>query len=464
LGPVATRVARDLGVEWWPWQRYVMDTSLESGRKRTGKLARLRASQVGVLVPRQCGKSIIARVRAWTQCLLPELDGVPELVGGVVGPQHVVWLCQDRSGAVRAWLDAVDALMASPYRELVRRVKLQRGEECVTFYNGSWCRIATPSRTGPRGLDCDLVILDEALAHDVSLLGALAPTQAQRDQAVRSLGAQLVALSSEGDERSTLLATLSEVGRRAVAEGDRSRAWFEWSAPPDADVYNPDTWRAAIPTLDRPGGISTEFIRLQSETMDVDDFRREYLCLHTPRPAQQVINVESWNEAPYGVPGGAVVFGVDSTPTGSAAALVAVGTSTRGHAVEIVEARSGIDWLTSATVDRAKRWGAPVVLDSAGPTAWLAPALEQADVQVVRIKAGDVFAAASRFAVLVDEGRVAHARDARFEAAVSQAVRRRSGDRWGFDRYAADVSVLVASALAIWAIETTQVLQSQVWG
>ena len=272
-----------------------------------------------------------------------------------------------------------------------------------------------------------------------------------------------MALSSAGDDRSTLLNTMAEVGRRAVLEGDRTRHWYEWSAEPDADPYDPATWAAAIPTLDRPGGISTEFIRLQAETMDGDDFRREYLCLHTPRPAQQVIDPDRWEQAPSGAPRGAIVFGVDITPSGSAASLVAVGTDDRGHVIELVEAVGGIDWLTSATIQRAKRWDAPVVLDGTGPAAWLAPALEQASVEVIRVKAGDVLAAASRFAVLVDEGRIVHLPDARFDAAIASAVRRRSGDRWGFDRNSGDVSALVAAALGVWAVETTQVLQVQVW-
>jgi hypothetical protein len=469
LGGAAATVARGLGVEWWPWQRYVADTSMELRRRRLSvqqldaPRVRFVSGQVGVEVPRQCGKSIVARVRGWTQCLLPELDGVEELCGGAVGAQHVGWLCQDRANAIRSWLDAVDMLMQSEYRSAVRRVRTQRGDESVAFKNGSYLRVVTPSRTGPRGLDLDLILLDEALAHEVALLAALAPTQAARDQNPRSIGSQLLALSSEGDERSTLLATLAEVGRRAVAEGDRTRMWFEWSADPEADPYDPRTWALAIPTLDRPGGISTEFIRMQSETMDVDDFRREYLCLHTPRPAAQVIDPDRWELSPRGAPSGAIVFAVDITPSGSSASLVAVGSADRGYAVELVDSAPGVEWLTSATIEKAKRWGAPVVLDGNGPAAWLAPALVQAEVEVIRVRAGDALAAASRFAVLVDEGCITHQHDARFDVAISSAVRRRSGDRWGFDRNTGDVSCLVAAALGVWAIETTQVLQSQVW-
>ena len=58
--------------------------------------------------------------------------------------------------------------------------------------------------------------------------------------------------STTGDDRSTLLARLGELGRRAVAGGDRDRAWFEWSTTDADDPYDPAVWRATIPTLDRP--------------------------------------------------------------------------------------------------------------------------------------------------------------------------------------------------------------------
>ena len=463
LGPVAAEVADELGVKWWPWQKHVADVSLELRQRRGNPRARFRAGSVGVMVSRQTGKSVLAKVRGWTQCLLPELPLAEQIVGAPVGPQHVGWLCQDRANAIRSWDEAVDLLMSSPYKPAVRKVRTQRGDECVYFRNGSYLRVVTPSRTGPRGLDLDLVLLDEALAHEAALLASLAPTQAARDQNALSIGAQFVALSSGGDDKSTLLATMGEVGRRSVIEGERERMWFEWSALADSDVYDPAVWRAVIPTLDRPGGISTEFVRMQAETMDVDDFRREYLCLHTPRPAQQVVDADSWANAPRDEPHGAVVFGVDCTPSGDAASIVAVGTHRVGHVIELVDARGGIDWLTASVIEKAQRWNTPVVLDGAGPCAWLVPSLEAAEVEVVKVKQGDVLTAAARFSTLVDEKAIAHQDDARFEAAIAAATRRRSGDRWGFDRQQGDVSALVAAALGVWAIETTSVLQPQVW-
>jgi hypothetical protein len=178
-----------------------------------------------------------------------------------------------------------------------------------------------------------------------------------------------------------------------------------------------------------------------------------------------VIDPEHWDRAPRGAPpiGAALVFGVDVTPTGSAASIVACAQSDRGHAIELVEAHGGIEWLTASIIEKARRWGAPVVLDGAGPAAWLVPALVGAEIDVIKLRAGDVLAAASQFTVLVEEGKIAHLDDTRLDAAIAAATRRRSGDRWGFDRNGGDVSALVAAALGVWAIETTQVPQPQIW-
>ncbi len=98
LGPVLAEVAGGLGFELFDWQRMVADVSLELVGRRGGGLRRLAARSVGVVVPRQCGKSKMAAARAWTQCLLPDL-GTAGVIGGPLGAQSVGWLCQDRASA-----------------------------------------------------------------------------------------------------------------------------------------------------------------------------------------------------------------------------------------------------------------------------------------------------------------------------------------------------------------------------
>lgn len=466
LGPLLVEVAAGLGWESHAWQRHAADVSLQLARRRRGGVRlssrRFAAQTAGVMVGRQSGKSAWAQSRAWLQCLLPDL-GVDQLVGGTVGPQFVGWLAQDRSSALRAWDEAVDRLVASPFGDSVSRVVRQRGDERVMFHNGSVLRVVTPSRVGPRGLALDLIVLDEALAHPLELLAALSPTMAARDGAAGSLGAQFVALSSApADEyRSSLLVALREQGRRAVTERDSSTCWLEWSATPGCDPYDEAEWRGACPTLDQPGGISTEFLRMQSQTLDRDVFAVEYLSLPSVGPAERCIDVDAWAVAGDVDMADDVVLAVDGRPDGSSAAVVAAGRDpeTGRIGVEVVDMRpDGVEWVSDRVVELAERHRAHVVVASAGPLAWTIPGLRRAGVRLLTASSSEVLSAAAVFAAGVASGNVGHASDPRLDEAVEAAVRRRSGDRWAFDRACpTDLSPLIAASLGVWTIDAHRI-------
>ncbi len=472
LGVQFAEVLAGLGYDPHPWQSYAGDVSLELRRRPVGRgrarlsPRRLAARQVGIVLGRQGAKSSWLEGRAWLQCLLPDLDGVAEAVGAPVGPQRVGWLAQDRASALRQWAEAVDRLMDSPFAGLVRKPRLQRGDEQVTFTNGSVLRVVTPSRVGPRGLSLDLVVLDEALAHPVDLLAALAPTQAQRDGAAGSIGAQLVAASSAplDEQRSSLLVALREQGRRAVAERDRSTCWLEWSGAPGADPYDRRTWAQACPTLDAPGGIPSDFLALQAEVLDVSTFACEYLSMSGMGPAMRCIDLDAWAQAPHGVLGEDIVLAVDGRPDAESATVVAGGRAGDVLGVEVLELDGGADWVADRAVELAARWSAPVVVAATGPLGWLVPVLERAGVRVVVASASDVLGAAAGFATAVVQGRVCHQRDPRLDEAVAAATRRRAGDRWAFDRTCpVDLSPLVAASLALWCVDSRRVLVPRIY-
>ena len=387
LGPLLVDVSTALGWEAHPWQRHAADVSLQLRRRRGAGVSsrRLAAQVAAVLLGRQQGKSAWAQSRAWLQCLLPDLD-VAELVGGRVTAQHVGWLAQDRSSALRTWDEAVDRLLASVYATAVVRVVRQRGDERVVFANGSTLRVVTPSRVGPRGLALDLVVLDEALAHPAELFAALSPTMAARDGAAGSIGAQLVALSSApaDEHRSTLLVSLREQGRRAVAERDASTCWLEWSAEPGCDVYDERQWALACPTLDQPGGVSTAYLRMQAQTLDRDVFAVEYLSLPTLGPSAHCVDLDAWATAGVVPLRDEVVFAVDGRPDSTAAAVVAVGRDPYSGriGIEVVDMRAdGVDWVPGRLVELTERHAASVVVASAGPLGWVIPGLRRDGVQ-----------------------------------------------------------------------------------
>ncbi|WP_162941997.1 hypothetical protein [Desertimonas flava] len=466
LGTAETQIADAMGLELHPWQQYVADVSGEfverdpSARHPGASRLRLAAQIVGVLVGRQTGKTTRAAVRIATQAMLPDLPDVAALVGlERIVPQYIGFTAQDRAAALKRFFEHVDMIMSSDLRSEVDRVVRQRGDESVRFRNGSAYSVFTPSDTGPRGSKFDLVIIDEALAHTVALLGSTRPTQAQRDGAIGCIGAQLVIVSNAGDDSSTLLNAERELGRRAVAEGDRSRAWFEWSAADDADIYDPDVWATTIPTLDQPNGLSTAYLQIEAESMTAHQFRQEYLCMHTNRPELQLLDVDAWAAAPVidiAYPG-ELMYAIDADPNGDHAVIAAAGEAAGRPdlvAVEVFFNEPGVAWIVDTIATYANRDSAPVVVDALGPLAWTIAALERAGVTVIEARTADIHTAAGELAAAITDGRIAHQDDEQLAEAITAARPRFSRDRWGIDRHAdgGDHAALIAVSLAHWAV------------
>ena len=196
------------------------------------------------------------------------------------------------------------------------------------------------------------------------------------------IGAQLVVVSNAGDERSTLLNEQRELGRRAALEGDTGRVWFEWSAPDDADPYDEDVWRATIPTLEQPDGIGLEFVRMEAESMRLEDFRREYLCVHTARPVAHVIDPVVWaRPARVTSSSRAPVSCSRSTPRRTArrprwSPPAGLGDDDDAGvvAVEVRRAAPGAEWVAGYVADaRRATITRPVVVDRTGRSATSSP-------------------------------------------------------------------------------------------
>jgi hypothetical protein len=461
LGGAWADVMRQLGFEPHPWQQYRADVQYELVPCAHGM--RLAATDVGTMVGRQTGKTAAAGADIVLRGLAPNLPEVVEAVGHRIGPQHIAFTAQDRQSAFHQWDEHVSLIMASEFRRFVANDKPVRthGSECLNFVNGSSYRIVTPSKHGARGLSLDLVVIDEALTHEAWLLEAIAPTQAQRDGASASFGAQLSIISNAGDERAELLNVQRELGRRAVAEGSRDRIWFEWSCADDDDPLDPAVWARTVPTLDQPEGIPSAFLARQAETMGTDAFAREYLCRTVWSQSRQVIAADVWAELPHRqVDDGDGVLAVEVDNQRTGAAVVAAGLVGGGVGVRVLEQRPGVDWVVGYVAEHAK--GRPVVVDGYGPASTLIPALEQA-VVVKTISSHDVADAAAGFVDAVVAARIGHTGDPRFQDAVTWLARRQRGDRWVFDRHRGDISTIVAASLAVWLLESAQVESATIW-
>lgn len=125
------------------------------------------------------------------------------------------------------------------------KVKRGRGEEVMTFPNGSTIRPHPPTEEKLHGKQSNRNDIDEAWAFSEdegkALMQAIAPTQLTRPDA------QTFIWSAGGTPASTWLASLVARGR----DGDPDIAYFEWAIPDDADPEDFDVILAHHPAAGR---------------------------------------------------------------------------------------------------------------------------------------------------------------------------------------------------------------------
>jgi hypothetical protein len=471
LGDYVTHIGERLGFEFHDWQSLLSDVSMEliPRTNPTDNQSRLRLNHqyVGAMVGRQSGKTAWSVARVVAQCVLGGNAAMAERVGVPrFSAQHVAYTAQSRLIAETKWREHIEIIETSGLAHLLGEVRFGNGKECATFINGSTYRPVTPNRAGARGLTLDLVIVDEALAHPLWLLAALRPTMAQRDGADYCLGAQFVVISNAGDDDSELLNRLQDLGIESVIDPDAKRCWFEWSMQPGADPLSEQTWLETMPTLEQTNGINLDFLRMEAETMPLEQFLREYLCVRSSSTADALFTADRWADMyrtdviiPY-----ETILSLEIPSDRQRAALVAVGAVDHYLPIEIVDCRDGLSWVLERVTEVATRSAAPVVIDVGGPAASLIPALEFAKVTVIPIAAREVTNAAAMFYDAFQEKRLTHMSDYRLNDAVSAASKRAVGERWAFDRRGhVDISPLIAASFGVWAVETGQLNKGTIY-
>lgn len=462
LGDYYRGIAERLGFTFHQWQEQLSDISsqlCERPNQLEGQSAlQFNSQHVGCIVGRQSGKTAWAVTRIAAQCMLPERKDIAQMVGlKKIAPQHVIYTAQSRLNATEKWREHAEIIMNSPLVEYVYNVRKQIGSESMTFTNGSVYEPVTPNRTGGRGKSTDLVIVDEALAHQMWLLSVLRPTMAQRHSAAGCLGAQFVVISNAGNDDSELLNHLQDLGHEAVRNGNDKRVWLEWSMEPGSDPLDHETWARTMPTLGQPNGISLDFLVEESESMRLEDFMREYLCVRIPRSEAQLISMELWMEQYRNdvMVTDSMVIAVDVAPSRGRASIVACSAVGEYLPVEVIRSKEGLDWVVDAVQEISSRWGCPVVVDAGGPAGSMIPVLEARGVEIIPIAARDVAHAAANFYDNVMAKRVSHMNDYRLNDAVKGVTKRPVGERWAFDRNGnVDITPLVAASFAMWAIDT----------
>ena len=413
-----------------PWQQLVADVGGELDPATGLPVYR----EVIVTVPRQSGKTTL--VLSWQ---------VERALGWDVA-QRIVYSAQSGNDARKKLIeDQVPILEPRRHKLGIRRILRGMGNEAIEFSNGSRIVLLASTADSGHGKTIDLGVKDELFAdYDDRRDQAMIPAMATR------AAAQVLTASTMGTDESFPLNRAVERGRQAVADGVTSGiAYFEWSADPDEDPDDPDTWRRCMPALGRT--ITERVIVHARATLADGEFRRAFLNQQT-KAEDRVIPGPVWAAvcADDVAPVGRLVFAVDVNPERSASAIVAAGDG----AAELVEYRPGTGWLAGRAKELAERHDAAGwVVDSVGPAGSLIPDLEQAGLTVHAVTAREMVDACGQFYDSVTEGKVRIRRHPKLDEAAAGAVRRSVGDAWAWTRKNAttDVCPLVAATLAVWA-------------
>lgn len=359
LGFSCVQFAEDvLGFDLIPWQRWLLIHALELRPD-----GRFRFRTVLVLVARQNGKTTLVEVKnLWKMFVLQ----VPLVIG----------TAQNLDVSEESWDKAVEIVESIP--ELSAEVPKDggvvrvNGKKTLKLVHGSRWKVAAASRKGGRGLSGDDVNLDELREHHTwdSWAAVTKTTMARRK-------AQIWAFSNAGDDRSIVLNDLQEKAKEALEDpdSDASLGIFEWSAPDDCPIDDPQMWRMANPSLGYPQGISYEALRSALETDPEPIFRTECLCQRVPDLVPSKIPLTAWVHCkdPKSSIDGGLVLSWEVAWDRSHAAIGVAGYRPDGlpH-LEVVDYREGTDWMPGRLGELVKKQDVlAVVFNPSGPGASL---------------------------------------------------------------------------------------------
>lgn len=458
-GSEAVDLAGRAGLVLDPWQAWILDRAL--AERHDGKWA---AWEIGLIIPRQNGKSAILEAR--------ELAGLV-LFGEtlIIHTAHEFRTSQEAFRRIRKLIEKTPELDRA-----VMKMPESHGEEGIEFRGGTRLRFLARSKTAARGFSCDLLVYDEAMILPADIVGSSLPTMSARNMATVG-GTQVWYTGSAGlGSVSTQLALIRSRGKRAHETGiaDESLFFAEWSVEPHTpycdpgcsehdEIYDVESYYKANPGLgyihSDGTGLTLEAVEREAAGMDAHQFAVERLDVGTypaPKDGWAVIPRRWWlatvnNEVPRPA---SPAFAIDTTPkrTFSSIALAGTGRESKVY-LELADHRPGTAWLLNRALELDRRWS-PVgwAVDPRAAAGTLIDDMIQSGLNVIQPSARDM---AFAFGGIYDDFRddmLTHAADKEVASALAGAATRKLGDGLAWDRTNSDVDIspLVAYSLAHW--------------
>jgi hypothetical protein len=450
FGDRAVQLAEFAGLNLDPWQKLTLRSMLRTAPGSD----QWAAYESLILVPRQNGKSVTLEAFDLAKLFLSDPGANGHMI---MHTAHLFPTAMESFRHLTGLIRNTPELWAE-----VARVSKAHGEEGIELKNGNRLRFAARGVNGAgRGFSPDDVVFDEAyrLPPDAeeALLYAISAKK----------NPQLVYASSTGMADSDILWALVERGRSG---GDPSLMLAEWSADTDLDITVEDLFWVAVRQANPALGYRLEEWKTAAEYRKavsqkrLEGFGRERLgwwadmqgdsAIPTAKWLQRVDEASAITSAPS--------FALDVSPKLTHAAIAVAGTRADGdlHGEILLredeaelDYRPGTDWVLPALKDLATRVpGLSVSIVKGSQAESLAPAIEDAGIEVNRVPLADLVAACGLVFKLVNDGGVWHTGQPELTAAVAATKWRdvgEGGQAWGRKKSTSDIAPMFAFTLAI---------------
>lgn len=420
-------MARHLGTPLMPWQQHVADVALEV-EPTTGRLAYRR---VILTVPRQSGKTtLLLALFVWRALVMGS-------------PQGMAFTAQNGLAArMRLQREWHELLRRVPAFRDTYRTSWKTGAEALLFHNGSFLQAVAGTEDAGHGLTLDLAVIDEAFAQPNGRLEqAFGPTMLTRPQP------QLWFVSTAGAPSDRWFREKVEAGR--AAEAGSGVAFFEWSAPDDADITDREAWRACMPALGYTVSEATIVAEMMALRDRPDEFRRAYLNQWVA-PKHDAEALPGWDLlATSSTKMVDPVFGVDVDGDRQAVAVAAW----RASGLQFVEMGEPVPAHELGAKLRAVAGDRPVACPPS-----LKPDLDRAGVRVVELKSAQWPQACAGLIDAVKGQTLRHPGQPAFDEAVRALAEPKysaSGAPYFVLQNSPGAGPAFAAARALWALDQT---------
>lgn len=444
---LAWRAADDPKFELDEWQAELIRRMLElypEGHERAGEL---RYRQILVSVGRQNGKSVIGAILG----LYGLLRGPGQMVVGIASSAEQARILYDRT-----------MLVIRANKSLAERFDRLTDTRGIRAKDGGKYEIKAAKSSALQGIPVNIGLVDECHLLPPSLWSDLVNgTSSKRNGLV-------IGITTAGDESSTLLKNLYEVGNKA-ASGDPNFerfGFYVWEAPdarmPDDNAELAEYLKAANPAL-QAGRIDMDTVISDVRAMPPTDVIRYRLNRFVASSAQFITPV-MWAKCarPFGeqivLDGARPTFAIDRTPDWGYASIAMAYKNKEGKTeTEIVASivKPTLEQLVALCVDLTKHSPQSFVVDSYGLRD-LGLELKRRGLPVVISTQSDVINASALVYSKIARQELRHSSDPILSIQFPRTVRKNIGENFRISRKDSSVEIdaVMATILAIYGAET----------